>query len=122
MPLSHEDRQKLAEIERELTRVDPELARTIAAGRFPLLRPILFGAAFLAGAAVLVGGLVTTHAFPITGILIAVAGAAWMAWAAGRVLREVRAMLPAFSATAPPWTPPGTPPTTPPASGGSHRP
>lgn len=121
MPLSHEDRQKLAEIERELTRVDPDLARTIAAGRFPLLRPILLGAAFLAGAAVLVGGLVTTHAFPITGVVIAVVGVAAMAGAAGRLLREVRTMLPVFSSATPPWTPPGTPPTTPPASGGSRR-
>lgn len=94
MPLSHEDRQKLAEIERELTRVDPELARTIASGRFPLLIPVLYGAAFVAAAAILIGGLVTTHAFPITGAIIAVAGAATMAWAAGRLLREIRAVIP----------------------------
>lgn len=94
MPLSHEDREKLAEIERELTRVDPELARTIASGRFPLLAPALFAAAFVAGAVVLVGGLVTTHAFPITGAIIAVAGVALMAWAAGRLQRAVREILP----------------------------
>lgn len=95
MPLSHQDRQKLAEIERELTRADPELARTITSGRFPLLVPLLYGAAFVAGAAILVGGLVTTHAFPITGAIIAVAGAATMAEAAQRLLREVRSVLPA---------------------------
>ena len=122
MPLSHEDRQKLAEIERELTRMDPDLARTITAGRFPLLRPILFGAAFVAAAAVLIGGLVTTHAFPITGIVIAIAGTATMVWAAGGLLREVRAMLPVLASTTPPWTPPTTPPTTPPAAGDPRRP
>ena len=94
MPLSHEDQQKLAEIERELTRVDPGLARTIASGRFPLLVPVLYAAAFVAAAAVLVGGLVTTHAFLITGAIIAVAGVAAMTWAAGRLHREVRKMIP----------------------------
>ena len=91
MPLSNDERQKLAEIERELTRADPELARTIASGRFPLL----YAAAFVAAAAVLVGGLVTTHAFPITGAIVAVAGATLMAWSARRLLREVRGVLPA---------------------------
>lgn len=94
MPLSHEDQVKLAEIERELTRVDPELARTIASGRFPLLVPVLFGLVFVAGAAVLVGGLVTTHAFPITGAIIGVAGVALMAWAAGRLHRAVLDVIP----------------------------
>lgn len=94
MPLSREDQQKLAEIERELARLDPELARTITTGRFPLLVPVLYAAAFVAAAAVLVGGLVTTHAFPITGAIIGVAGAAAMAWAAGRLLREIRSVLP----------------------------
>ncbi|WP_395726096.1 DUF3040 domain-containing protein [Nakamurella sp.] len=95
MPLSNDERQKLAEIERELTRADPELARTIASGRFPLLVPLLYAAAFVAAAAVLVGGLVTTHAFPITGAIVAVAGATLMAWSARRLLREVRGVLPA---------------------------
>lgn len=94
MTLSHEDRQKLAEIERELTRADPELAKTIASGRVPLLIPLLYAAAFVAAAAILIGGLVTTHAFPITGAIIGVAGAALMAWAAGRLHRELRAVLP----------------------------
>jgi len=95
MSLSHEDRQKLEEIERELTRADPELAKTITSGRLPLLIPLLYVAAFVAAGAVLVGGLVTTHAYPITGATIAVAGAAIMAWSAGRLLREIRAVLPA---------------------------
>lgn len=99
MALSNEDRQKLAEIERELTRVDPALARSIAAVRFPMLRPTLFGMAFLAAAGVLIGGLVTTHAFPITGIVIAVAGTAALAWSAGQLQREVRAMLPVTAPT-----------------------
>ena len=84
MPLSHEDRQKLDEIERELTRADPELAAAITAGRLPLLIPMLYAAAFVAAGAVLVGGLVTTHTYPITGAIIAVAGAAIMTWSAGR--------------------------------------
>lgn len=100
MPLSHEDQQKLAEIERELTRVDPGLARTIAAGRLPLLIPVLYAAGFVAAAAVLVGGLVTTHAFPITGAIIAIAGASTMTWAAGQLHRQVRSMIPTDPAAA----------------------
>ena len=95
MPLSHEDRQKLDEIERELTRADPGLAAAITAGRLPLLIPLLYVAAFVAAGAVLVGGLVTTHAYLITGATIAVAGATIMAWSAGRLVREIRAILPA---------------------------
>lgn len=90
MSLSESERRRLDEIEDALRQDDPEFVASIDAGRLPRVRAILFGLMFVAGAATLVGGLVTTHAFAITGSLIAIAGVAVMATAATYLHRELR--------------------------------
>lgn len=89
MPLSEQERRRLDEIEHALEVEDPEFVAAITAGRRPRLIFVVIGLAAVLGAVILVAGLVTTHAFPITGSLIGVAGVAVMACAGARLHREL---------------------------------
>ncbi len=90
MPLSEYDRRRLDEIEHALEVDDPALAAAIRSGRPSMLWVVLYCLMFVAGAVVLIGGLVTTHAYLITGGLIGVAGAVIMVVAVGRLERRIR--------------------------------
>lgn len=90
MPLSEQDRRRLHEIEQSLEMDDPDLVAAFTPARVPPVQIALYGLMFVAGCVVLVGGLVTTHAYPITGGLIGVAGAVSMVVAAGRLGRQLR--------------------------------
>jgi hypothetical protein len=91
MPLSVQERRRLDEIEQALVAEDPGFVAAISAGRRPTLIFVLIGLVALLGAVILVAGLVTTHAFPITGSLIGIAGVAVMGGAAARLHRELTA-------------------------------
>lgn len=90
MPLSDQDRQRLDEIEQALVSDDPDLAAAFTSPRRVPVKAVLDGLLVVLGAVVLVAGLVTTHAFVITGGLIAVAGTTIMVTAAGRLAPFLR--------------------------------
>jgi hypothetical protein len=90
MSLSEGDRRRLGEIEREMEREDPEFVAAIRSGRPPTVRIVLYCLMFVAGGVVLIGGLVATHVYLITGGLIGVAGAVIMVIAVGRLDRRLR--------------------------------
>jgi len=90
MPLSEHDRRQLDEIEQALEMDDPDLAAALTPARVAPIRIVLYGLMFVSGVVVLIGGLVTTHAYPITGGLIGVAGAVIMVVATGRLGRQLR--------------------------------
>ena len=90
MPLSEQDRRRLDQIEQALMMDDPELAAAFTPGRLPMVQIVLYCLMFASGGIVLIGGLVTTHTYPITGGLIGVAGAVIMVVAAGRLGRRLR--------------------------------
>ena len=74
MPLSDEERQRLDDIEQALRQDDPEFAANVSMSRLRRRAIIVPGALFLLGAALLVAGLVTTHALLTVGVIISVAG------------------------------------------------
>lgn len=89
MSLSERDRRRLGELEREMEREDPEFAAARGSGRPPTVLIVLYCLMFVAGAVVLIGGLVVTHTYLITGGLVGVAGAVIMVIAAGRLDRRL---------------------------------
>ena len=90
MPLSEQDRRRLEQIEHALQMDDPELVAAFIPSRMPTVQIVLSCLMFVSGGVVLIGGLVTTHAYLITGGLIGVAGAVIMVVAAGRLGRQLR--------------------------------
>ncbi len=74
MPLSDEEQQRLDDIEQALQEDDPEFAANVSIDRLRRRAIIIPGVLFLLGAALLVTGLVTTHALLTVGVIISVAG------------------------------------------------
>ena len=93
MSLSDEHRQALDEIERALERDDPTFAASVSPEYVLRLRRrwiIIPACLFLLGAVTLVAGLVTTHAFLILGVVVAVLGFLAMPAAVVLMLHQLR--------------------------------
>jgi len=86
MPLSEDDQRRLDEIERSLTRYDPQFAARVSVQWRRRRRLLSAITGFAVGAVLLIAGLVTTHAVIVIGVIIAVAGLWAMVAAAGVLL------------------------------------
>jgi hypothetical protein len=91
MPLSEREQRQLEQIELALERDDPQYVATVNLEhlRQQRLRSLIVPALiFLLGTIVFVGGLVTTHAHLVAGILISVTGVLAMTTTAIQFLRR----------------------------------
>jgi hypothetical protein len=89
MPLSDKERQTLDDMEQALLLEDPEYVAGATIDRLRerrLWRWIGFGVLGLLGAAVLVTGLVMTHAWMVVGVLVGVVGVLMMIVAAWKLI------------------------------------
>ncbi len=93
MSLSDEHRRALAEIERALAHDDPAFVATVNPENLLRLRRrwiVTAACLFIIGAALLVAGLVTTHAYLLLGVVVAVVGFLTMPAAVVLVVHQLR--------------------------------
>ncbi len=75
MALSEDEQRRLDEMERALTRDDPQFAAGVSIDHLRRRRRIVGASVFLIGIIVLLAGLVTTAESTTAGVVIGVAGA-----------------------------------------------